>query len=68
MGKFQRIKKIKRELKELKYNFFGYSLQTIKEEIAPIALAKVSYYLGHYGKVFINNNIINFFINLGRNR
>lgn len=51
LGKFQKIKKIRRELKELKASFTGYNLQAIKEEVAPIILSKIGNYLADLGKV-----------------
>lgn len=46
-------KKVKREIKELKYNFYGHSQFTIKEEICPLILSKVTNFLLHEGKVLI---------------
>jgi hypothetical protein len=45
MGKFQRIRKVRRELKELKVCFPSLSLKSIKEEASPLILAKITNYL-----------------------
>jgi hypothetical protein len=50
MGKFQRIKKIKRELKELKVCFPNNSLKSIKEEVVPVVLAKITDFLTNEGQ------------------
>ncbi len=42
MGKFQKIRKIKREIRELKYSFPGCPSNAIKEEVVPLILSKVS--------------------------
>ena len=45
MGKFSKIKKLKRQCRELKYAFPDNNLQSIKEEVAPIMLLKIVDYL-----------------------
>lgn len=50
MGKMQRIRKVKRELRELKYSFPGISTKSIKEEIVPLVLSKIANNLVDYGK------------------
>lgn len=45
-------KKIKREVKELKYNFYGLTQFAIKEEICPLILSYVSTNLIDEGKVY----------------
>lgn len=47
----QTQKKVRRQIKELKYNFFGLSQFTIKEEICPLVLSYVSNKLINEGKV-----------------
>jgi replication factor C subunit 1 len=42
MGKFQKIRKVKREIRELKYSFHGCPSISIKEEIVPLILSKVT--------------------------
>jgi hypothetical protein len=39
LGKIQKMKKVNRQLKELKEKFNSHSLRTIKEEIAPLLLS-----------------------------
>lgn len=55
MGKFQKAKKIKREIKELKYSFSNCSNTSIKEEISPLILSKISNYLIDFGNDGIEN-------------
>jgi hypothetical protein len=50
MGKFQRIRKVKRELKELKVCFSSLSLKAIKEEAVPLILANITHYLNEDGQ------------------
>ncbi len=53
-GKMSTQKKIKRQIKELKYNFYGISQFAIKEEVCPLILSYVSNNLINEGKVFNN--------------
>jgi replication factor C subunit 1 len=55
MGKFQKARKIKREIKELKYSFPNCSNTSIKEEIAPLILSKISNNLIDFGNDGIEN-------------
>lgn len=57
MGKFQKIKKSKRLIREFKYSFHDAGQRAIKEEIAPLVLSKIANNLNDYGKV----NILNIF-------
>jgi hypothetical protein len=50
MGKFQKVKKVKRELKELKICFPNLSLEAIKEEAVPLILASITNYLNEDGQ------------------
>jgi hypothetical protein len=45
MGKFSQIRKVKRELKDLKISFPNLSLKSIKEEATPLILGKITDYL-----------------------
>ncbi len=47
------MKKTKRQIKEMKQYFPGLSQVTIKEEICPIILSKITGYLLDMGKVII---------------
>ena len=49
----------RRELKRFKFSFTGHSINTIKEETAPVFLSKFSNYLIDSGKV---NSILYFII------
>lgn len=52
-------KKIKRQIKELKYNFYGLSQFAIKEEVCPLILSYVANNLIEDGKV--NKNLYKIF-------
>jgi hypothetical protein len=45
MGKFQKVKKVKREFKELKICFPKLSLEAIKDEAVPLILTSITNYL-----------------------
>jgi len=51
-------RKIKRQIKELKYNFSGISQFAIKEEICPLILSYVSNNLIEDGKVNLFKNLL----------
>ena len=55
MGKFQKAKKVKREIKELKYSFPGCSNNSIREEIVPLILSRISNNLIDFGHDGIEN-------------
>jgi len=62
-------RKIKRQIKEIKYNFYGQSQFAIKEEICPLILSFVSNKLIEEGKVkkiilYPNLNSLNYHKNL----
>ncbi len=42
MGKFSTIRKIKRQIRELKYSFPDQNMITIKEETVPLIMSKIS--------------------------
>jgi len=47
MGKFSKLRKTKRQCRELKHSFPTNNLLSIKEEIAPILLLKIIDYLNN---------------------
>jgi replication factor C subunit 1 len=55
MGKFQKAKKVKREIKELKSSFPGCSNNSIREEIVPLILSRISNNLIDFGHDGIEN-------------
>jgi len=57
-GKMSTHRKIKRQIKELKYNFSGISQFAIKEEICPLILSYVSNNLIEDGKVNLFKNLL----------
>jgi hypothetical protein len=50
MGKFSTIRKIKREIKEIKYSFPNCSMRSVKDEIAPLVLSKIANNLVNFGE------------------
>lgn len=54
------MKKVKREIKELKHYFFGISQISIKEEVCPLVLSYITSTLTELGKV--KNLFFNFYL------
>ena len=54
MGKFSKIKKLKRQCRELKYSFPDNNILSIKDEVAPIVILKIINYLNEDIEVIIN--------------
>ena len=56
-GKYSKIRKTQRQLKDLKSNFHNFSLRSIKEEIIPLFLSIITNELVTNGKECINDII-----------